>query len=234
MIEKIISDLHNLGTTQNAKIYQRHGAEGNVLGVGIGNLRKLKTKLYREIDNKIIHEYARELWKTKIVDARILCLLICDPKVMTDKEFDRYLKDITYYPMTDFVADLAFRSKFSIKKLHEWINLPDEMYRRAGYVTLGLMARKDENLDDEFFLKFVKKIEKDINKSANRAKEAMNNALIAIGMRNNKLRERILEAADKIGDIEIDYGKTRCKTHHIRECLNKKNKNKRYKLFHFR
>jgi hypothetical protein len=40
----------------------------------------------------------------------------------------------------------------------------------------------------------------------------MNNALIAIGMRNDALRERALAAARAIGKVVVDHGETGCVT----------------------
>ena len=40
----------------------------------------------------------------------------------------------------------------------------------------------------------------------NRVKDAMNNALIAIGMRNDELKQRALAAASKIGKVKVNNG----------------------------
>jgi hypothetical protein len=43
-------------------------------------------------------------------------------------------------------------------------------------------------------------------------RDAMNSALIAIGIRNSHLEELALSAAQRIGKVEVDHGKTNCKT----------------------
>ena len=40
----------------------------------------------------------------------------------------------------------------------------------------------------------------------------MNNALIAIGIRNAYLQEKALEVAEAIGPVEVDHGETNCRT----------------------
>lgn len=49
----------------------------------------------------------------------------------------------------------------------------------------------------------MKKIEK---------KEAMNSALIAIGIRNEDLERQTIGIAREIGKVEVDHGATSCKT----------------------
>ena len=58
--------------------------------------------------------------------------------------------------------------------------------------------------------KYINTIEKEIHSSPNRTREAMNYALIAIG--TYKLDKEAISAAIKIGHVEIDHGKTWCKT----------------------
>ena len=48
--------------------------------------------------------------------------------------------------------------------------------------------------------------------SPNEIRGEMNSALIAIGSRNEKLRDLALKKAKKIGKVEIDHGETSCKT----------------------
>jgi hypothetical protein len=55
-------------------------------------------------------------------------------------------------------------------------------------------------------------IETGIHQQKNRVREAMNNALIAIGVRSAALQEKALSAAHTIGPVEIDHGETNCQT----------------------
>ncbi len=41
---------------------------------------------------------------------------------------------------------------------------------------------------------------------------AMNTTLIAIGIRNGPFEKIALEAAERIGSVEVDHGETGCKT----------------------
>jgi hypothetical protein len=77
---------------------------------------------------------------------------------------------------------------------------------------LADLALQDQALPDAFFEPYLSRIERDISAEKNRVREAMNNALIAIGMRNDALEERALAVANAIGNVNIDHGQTNCKT----------------------
>ncbi len=55
-------------------------------------------------------------------------------------------------------------------------------------------------------------IEKQIHRSPNWARYAMNGALISIGVFKPTLRKQAIEAAQRIGKVEVDHGDTNCKT----------------------
>lgn len=49
----------------------------------------------------------------------------------------------------------------------------------------------------------------------------MNNALIAIGIYKPELREKAITAAQRIGKVDVDHGKTSCKIPDAAEYINK-------------
>ena len=55
-------------------------------------------------------------------------------------------------------------------------------------------------------------------------KEAMNSALIAIGIRNEDLERQAIEIASEIGKIEVDHGATSCKTPDAESYIKKERK----------
>lgn len=228
--QEIYQQLEKLGTAQNRKIYQRHGAGDNLFGVSFGNLRTLKKKVVSPDGKKgINHELAQKLWKTRNIDAQTFAAMIADPWQITEAELEAWVRDIQYYALAHEFAQVAGKSPFAQKKMETWVCIEQEFVRLAGYGILNLMAREDQTLSDEFFEPYIQKIEKELQQSPNRAKEGMNNCLIAIGARNEALRERVLKAAQKIGKVEIDHGDTSCKTFIIEEYLDKIYERKRQK-----
>ena len=70
----------------------------------------------------------------------------------------------------------------------------------------------DQAAADAEFEKHLVTIEQQIHKAGNRTRHAMYMTLIAIGIRNDRLRPLALAAAGRIGKVEVDHGETGCKT----------------------
>jgi len=70
------------------------------------------------------------------------------------------------------------------------------------------------SLPDKQLQKLLVQIEKKIAAANDRTKHAINNALIAISgsSGNGSITKLALEAAKRIGKVEVDHGETGCKT----------------------
>jgi hypothetical protein len=79
-------------------------------------------------------------------------------------------------------------------------------------MVLARVAATGDALSDETFEKYLATIESRIHKSKNRQRDAMNSAMIAIGIRNAVLEKKALAAAKRIGKVEVDHGETGCQT----------------------
>ncbi len=80
---------------------------------------------------------------------------------------------------------------------------------------------KDSQLPNSYFEQCLETIEREIHSRKNRVRDAMNNALIAIGIRNSELENLALAAAQRIGKVEVDHGETGCKTPDAAEYIRK-------------
>ncbi|UCE17079.1 MAG: DNA alkylation repair protein [Gemmatimonadota bacterium] len=204
---EVMKRLKTLGTEQNRKIYQRHGAGDKTFGVSFANLSTLKKQINTD------HDLASELWASGNTDAQTLATMIANPEKMNKSELDKWLKDIHYYMLIDvFVAHLVSKSPHAQSRMEKWTKSKDEWVGRAGWQLLAQLAMKKNELPDIYFEEYLKTIRKSIHGSRNRTKDAMNNALIAIGMRNSTLEKRALAVAADIGKIDVDHGVTSCKT----------------------
>ena len=96
--------------------------------------------------------------------------------------------------------------------MESWVNSKDEWVGRAGWMLLSILAMQDKGLPDQQLETYLKNIEKNIHEAKNRTREAMNSALISIGIRNDKLERLAVAAATRIGPVEVDHGETACKT----------------------
>jgi 3-methyladenine DNA glycosylase AlkD len=199
-------ELKRRGTAQNRKVYRRHGVGENMYGVSFGDLRLLAKQI------KMDHALAVQLWATGNHDAQILATLIADPAQFDAKTLDAWAKDLSNYVITDQFAGLVARTPYWQRKAEKWHKARSEWIGRAGWNLIGQLALREPDLPDHYFEPYLIEIETGIHHQKNRVREAMNNALIAIGIRSAALQAKALSAAQTIGPVEIDHGETNCKT----------------------
>jgi hypothetical protein len=71
---------------------------------------------------------------------------------------------------------------------------------------------QDATLPDSYFEPLLDRIAHDLHGSKNRVRYAMNNVVIAIGVRSDALEAQAVDAAQRIGKVIVDHGETNCKT----------------------
>jgi 3-methyladenine DNA glycosylase AlkD len=203
---EVMNELRKIGTAPNRKVYGRHGVGEDMYGVSYANLNKLKKQI------KVDHELALKLWASRNHDARVLATMIADADQIKGAVLDAWAEDLDNYVITDAFSSMTARSPHLKKKMEKWTKSKDEWIGRTGWALLGSVAHKDEALSDEYFTKYLDEIEISIHTSENRVRDAMNNAVINIGLRNLQLEKKAIEAAQRIGKVEVDHGETGCKT----------------------
>lgn len=178
---ELLKQLKAMGTAQNRKVYARHGITGEQYGVSFAN----RGKLIKPI--KTDHEVAEQLWATDNHDAHILATMITDPEKMTAANLDAWARNLENYPVKDAFRKLASQAPLAKKRMEKWITAGGEWVCSAGWTVLCHLAISSEGHPDTELETYLKSIETTIHGSKNRVKHAMNNALIAIGIRNPHL-----------------------------------------------
>jgi len=205
-LNSALRELKRHGTAQNRKVYRRHGVGENMYGVSFGDLRGLAKQIKRD------HPLAMQLWATGNHDAQVLATLIADPDQFDAKTLDAWAKDLSNYTITDEFVDLVAHTVYRQKKAEKWHKAQGEWIGRAGWDLIGQLALHDAALPDSYFEPYLTEITTSIHLRKNRVREAMNNTLIAIGVRDAYLQEKALEVAKAIGPVEVDHGETNCRT----------------------
>ncbi len=205
-VETLLRELESRGSAQTRKTYGRHGVRGPMFGVSYKDLGILTRRL------KTNHSLALELWKTENHDARILATMIADPAVLKVGELNQWVKDVQDHVIADAVGGVIARSRYALSKANKWREAKGELLSYLGWSITARLATNDTELEDEYFQPLVVEIEDRIHSTPNRTRYAMNNALIAIGVRNPALQRLALAAAKRIGKVEVDHGDTSCKT----------------------
>jgi 3-methyladenine DNA glycosylase AlkD len=205
--QEILATLKKLGKPQTAAIYKRHGSGDNVFGVLTSEIAKLQKKI------KVDHALAMELWKTRNAEARVLALQVADPAKLTRTDAEGLVKDGPVHFVGCYLSGLLARSPIAEKTMRAWMSSPDEFPREMGYGILSFRLKDDpSSVSDADAETVLATIEKEIHRSPNWARYAMNGALISIGVFKPALRKKAIEAAKRIGKVEVDHGETSCKT----------------------
>ncbi len=196
-------ELAQMGTEQNRKVYQRHGIGANMFGVSFANLKNLKKKI------KVNQRLAEQLWESGNHDARILATMVADPQLATAEQLTGWIQQLDNYVLTDAVADFISQTPHAPALMEREVDSPHEWRSRTGW---HLLAMQDQSWPDAVFEKYLVQIEQQIHQRPNRTRDAMNMALIAIGIRNEHLETLAIAAAQRIGKVIVDHGATNCKT----------------------
>lgn len=204
--QAILAEMEALGTEQTRKTYKRHGIGDNQFGVSYSNLYKIQKRI------KINHALALELWNSGIYDAQVLAYLVADPQQADSDTLDKWAYSSTNYGISDALVVYVAKSPLAKVKAEAWIQSDNEWVSQAGWNILGRIARDDTSLPDSYFEAYLATIERDIHSAKNYTRYAMNNALIAIGVRNPALQAEAVAVAERIGKVEVDHGQTSCKT----------------------
>jgi len=144
--------------------------------------------------------------------ARVLALQVADPERLTRADADRLLKDGPAHFLHCYLSGLLARSPIAEETMRSWMKSADEFPREMGCGILGARLKNHPGaISDADAEKVLTTIEKEIQRSPNWARYAMNGALISIGVFKPTLRKRAIEAAKRIGKVEVDHGETKAR-----------------------
>ena len=174
-------------------------------GIGLSQLRKLAKQVGRD------HELAKKLWQSDVYDAKIIALLIEDPKQLSreqaEQQVDQLAAGMLAHVFASCDATLA-KTPFAFDLACEWMDSEDSTRRRCGFTLLYELSKKNvTGMDDAFLMDRIAFISDNVHDEEDMwVREAMHGALIGIGKRNRKLNQAAIKAARKIGPVDIDYG----------------------------
>ena len=169
----------------------------NTYGISIPNLRKIARQIGKD------HTLAEQLWLSGIHEARILACMIDDPKMVTEEQLERWVKDFDSWDVCDQCCGKLFdKTRFSYQKAIEWSRRSEEFVKRAGFVLMTQLAVHDKKSDDSQFEQFFPIIKREATDGRNFVKKAVNWALRQIGKRNRSLNKAAIEVTKEIGRMD--------------------------------
>jgi 3-methyladenine DNA glycosylase AlkD len=206
-LEEVMGKLESLGSEQTKQTFLRHGAK-ELFGVKVGDLKTL----VKDVKND--QELARALYQTGNSDAMYLAGLTVNPKTATREMLQDWVRKADWYMIAEYtVAWIAAETPYALELAREWMQSPDEIVATSGWSTYAnyLSITPDDRLDLDEIRGLLKQIEKTVHQERNRVRYNMNSFVIAVGSYVPALYEKAVEAAKKIGKVDVNIGQTACK-----------------------
>lgn len=172
-------------------------------GMGLTVLRKLAKQVGKD------HDLAMVLWQTDVYDAKVIGLLIDDPKQMSREQIEQQVEDLAgghlAHVFSSCGANLA-KATFSRELADDWMESEDPVRKRCAY---GLQyefskSKTKSAPDDVYFKNVIKRIDQEFGRQDIDTQMAMGAAIMSIGMRSKPLHGPALKVAKKICPIDFD------------------------------
>ncbi len=196
--ERGIENWLKMGPSKTAKLFS--------FGIGLSQLRKLAKKVGRD------HKLAMELWKGDNYDAKIIGLLIDEPKKLTraqaEKQVEQLHGGLLAHVFSSCDATLP-KAPFAFELANTWLDSDDAIRRSCAWGLIYEFSKfKGKKApSDAFFMQCILRIRETIQAEENMwVREAMNGALMGIGKRTKPLNRAAIKAVKAIGPVDIDYG----------------------------
>ena len=192
-VNEIIGELQKLATTDHFNKLSHFGIPtNNALGVKLPDIRKTAKRI------GINQNLGFELWKSDIHEARLLATMIMDGHLLTNSQFDMLVNDFNSWDICDCSCFLLRSSIFARNKIDEYSERSEEFVKRTAFVLMCQFAVHDKKQPDDFFYPLLKIIEREAWDERNFVRKAVNWALRQIGKRNENLRCKAIETAERI------------------------------------
>ena len=192
-----LAELEALGNDSTRAHNLKFGAGENQFGVKMGDIRAMAKKI------KTDHHLGLELWETGNVDAKLLAILIIQPKQLSIDEMDRMARSTGFGQVADWFSSYIVKDYPDKETLRvKWMASDNGWAARAGWsLTSGRIAREPEGID---LTAILDRIESEMGSAAPETQWTMNTALAQVGINFPEHRERAIAIAEKLG-IYRDY-----------------------------
>ncbi len=172
-------------------------------GIGLTRLRKMAKGIGRD------RALSQTLWTSDWYDARVISLLIDDPKALTEEQAERQVDELGGGELAHVFSscDATLAKAPFVKDIAErWMGSDDPMRKRCGY---GLCyelskSKKKSAPDEQWFLGWIAHIDRTWRDENVKIRMSMAGALMGAGKRSKTLNAAALKVANDIGPIEFD------------------------------
>lgn len=196
-LKETLVQLEALGNEKVRAQNSKNGAGNNQFGVRLGDIRNLATKI------KANHALGIALWKTGNIDARLLAILLINPKNLPGDELDRMVRSVGFVQVADWLNSYLVKKYPDKETLRQrWMADDDPWIARAGWsLTSERIGKNPEGLDLPALLD---RIESEMGDAAPEAQWTMNFCLAGIGIHFPRYRKRAIAIGEALG-LYRDY-----------------------------
>ncbi|MEM7517736.1 MAG: DNA alkylation repair protein, partial [Planctomycetota bacterium] len=141
--KQVLKKLEGLGDEKTRARHLKNGAGKNLYGVLMGSLRKVAKEI------KTNHDLGLELWETENLDARLVAILVMQPKELSMAELAKMVRAAKFYWLADWMNAYIVKKHPEKEKLRDkWMVAKNPMLARAGWnLTAERVGKSPEGLD---------------------------------------------------------------------------------------
>ena len=177
-------------------------------GIGLTVQRKLAKKIGRN------RELAQALWASDNYDAKVLGLLIDDPKQVTFEQAEHQVEQLNAgmlkHIFSSCDATLA-KAPIAFEQAQKWLVSDDPIRRSYSFGLIYELSKKKSKIyTDDFFMSVINNIANTFEGESKAVQLSMGGALMGIGKRNVALNKASLSLAQRFGPIEFNEDGKKC------------------------
>ncbi len=177
-------------------------------GIGLTVQRKLAKKIGKN------RELAHLLWASNNYDAKVIGLLIDEPKQITMAQAEQQVEQLNggmlRHVFSSCDATLA-KSPVAFEAAKTWLASDDPIRRSCAFgLVYELSKKKSKAVPDEFFMSVIDDIDTTFDQANKKVQLAMGGSLLGIGKRSKELNQAALALAEKLGPIDFNEDGQKC------------------------
>jgi len=197
--------------SQILRTFKTHGSRKNVLGMSrFGIISKKAYGLSAPVLHRLArkyrrnHELALQLWKTGIHDARILAALIDDPRQVTKRQMEQWVRQFDNWAVCDTtVGKLFSRVPGAFETAVRWSRNRREFIKRAGYAMMAYLTIRQKEAENTKFIRLFPHLQRGSVDGRNYVKKSVNWAIRQIGKKNANLNRAAIRFAKKLHSMNV-------------------------------
>lgn len=190
-VQEIMDTLIKAASTSYKENVVRMGIpENNCIGVPITEIRKIARQIGKS------NETANALWNTNCHEARLLAVLVFEPKKLTMMEIDSFMSDVISWDLCNHMCKhLIMKTTYCDPLIEKWVTSTHVYKKRAAFVLIGSLVIKHKDLSDETLDAYLTMIYEYSYDEHEHIRKGVAYALKEIGKKNYTYHEKAIMLA---------------------------------------